>query len=82
MPCFCPACNGLLQLHMICPACGTLMLDGGTLADYQGPYSPYVERSGDCKDDAGASAPCIHLLYCPVCGTDRRLAVALWRRGE
>lgn len=78
MSCLCPACNGLLQLHMVCPACGTPMQDGGCLADYRGPYSPYMERPACQDDNVDESAQCVHLLYCPVCGVDRRVAVPLW----
>jgi hypothetical protein len=49
------------------------MADGGSLQDYYGPYSPYIELNayGDLAI-AEYCGKCIHLLYCPACGYDRR----------
>lgn len=68
----CPICNGLQSMVISCPGCHTLMVDGGILEDYFGPYSPYSEHA----DDEGSSLgeQCVHLLYCPQCHYDTRIA--------
>ncbi|MEM5766867.1 MAG: hypothetical protein AAGU23_01660 [Bacillota bacterium] len=69
----CPLCNGLQAVDSRCPMCGQPMVDGGSLQDFYGPYSPYEEKNTYGKlAVAGRRAVCIHLLYCPSCGYDRR----------
>ncbi|MDS1029351.1 hypothetical protein RDV78_02395 [Bacillota bacterium LX-D] len=69
----CPLCNGLEQVTKKCPACGDSLQDGGRVENYYGPYSPYEE-----VNDSYASGEniCIHLLYCPSCGWDKRVGVS------
>jgi len=69
----CPLCNGLTTVRQICPLCGHALTDGGSLQDFFGPYSPYVAKNsyGDLAA-ADKHGVCIHLLYCPSCGYDRR----------
>jgi hypothetical protein len=69
----CPICNGMNVIRNSCPLCGHEMVDGGSVQDYYGPYSPYIEQNayGDLAM-AGCRGICIHLLYCPACGYDRR----------
>lgn len=40
----CPACNGLTNLSATCPFCGESMTDAGSVNDYFGPYSPYMDE--------------------------------------
>ena len=66
----CPICNGLQGLGKQCPNCNRLLVDGGKLQNYVGPYSPYMEsRIGE---------QCVHLLYCTDCGYDIRVAFDLF----
>jgi hypothetical protein len=65
----CPACNGLDLIKDQCPICGEILLDGGSLQNYVGPYSPYMES--DIENQ------CIHILYCAECGYDARIALQL-----
>lgn len=69
----CPLCNGMRSVDCHCPMCGHIMVDGGSLQDFYGPYSPYMEQNayGDLAV-ADGHGKCIHLLYCPACGYDRR----------
>lgn len=70
----CPLCNAMQVIENKCPYCGEAMMDGGTLNNYLGPYSPYME---------GQSLPfqseqyCTHLMYCPACNYDTRIMLAL-----
>jgi rRNA maturation protein Nop10 len=65
----CSLCNRLSQMEKRCPACGLLLADGGPVADYYGPYSPYMSRD---SIERIADPCCIHLFYCPHCGFDTR----------
>ncbi|MDF2635513.1 MAG: hypothetical protein K0R78_2387 [Pelosinus sp.] len=65
----CPVCNGLQGITEQCPICGEILLDGGSLQNYVGPYSPYMESDIDNK--------CIHLLFCTECGYDVRATLKL-----
>lgn len=69
----CPLCNGLKSIHQYCPVCGQTLADGGSLQDFYGPYSPYIEQNayGDLAMTEYHGI-CVHLLYCPACGYDRR----------
>ncbi|MCX7780990.1 MAG: hypothetical protein N2491_08795 [Negativicutes bacterium] len=67
----CPICNALKEITTICPLCGQTMADGGTLENYFGPYSPYMEEEGINR---AAASHCVHLLYCPHCHFDMRAA--------
>jgi len=40
----CPACNGLTNLSATCPFCGEPMTDAGSVNNYFGPYSPYMDE--------------------------------------
>ncbi len=71
----CPLCNGLQIAISSCPRCGQLLADGGALADYWGPYSPYMD-SATLQKVTAANTHCIHLLYCPECHYDVR---ASWK---
>jgi rRNA maturation protein Nop10 len=64
----CPLCNGLIDVKGKCPQCGSPLEDGGTVEAYYEPYSPYEEvEEGLVR--------CLHLLYCPGCGWDKRQAI-------
>jgi hypothetical protein len=65
----CPVCNGLQPIMVQCPQCGETMEDGGPVQDYGDPYAPYM--------DFGVETYCVHLLYCPACHYDFRVAVEL-----
>lgn len=68
----CPMCNALTAVTANCPVCGGWLADGGAVENYYGPYSPYMEVSSQQQgiDDT----QCVHLLYCPACGYDTRMA--------
>ncbi len=71
----CPVCNALVAITAACPLCGRRLADGGALENFLGPYSPYMDT-----DSLQAGAPdtqCVHLLYCPACGYDTRVAWGL-----
>lgn len=68
----CPICNGLQSMVISCPSCHTLMADGGILEDYFGPYSPYSDNASNERGSMGEQ--CVHLLYCPQCHYDTRIA--------
>ncbi len=72
----CPVCNGIEQIKLGCPRCGYMLRDGGNLQDFYGPYSPYIERNayGDLAA-YDARGRCVHLLFCPQCGYDRRIVI-------
>jgi hypothetical protein len=65
----CPICNGLQMITEQCPMCGEILVDGGSLQNYVGPYSPYMES--DIENQ------CIHLFFCEECGYDVRVALQL-----
>jgi len=73
----CPLCNGLRTEDIICPNCRTPLLDGGTLADYYEPYSPYLPGFILNQVDGVSADECIHLFYCPDCGYDHRYVTKL-----
>lgn len=65
----CPVCNGLEAITEQCPICGEVLSDGGSLQNFVGAYSPYMES--DIVNQ------CIHLLYCTECCYDVRIALQL-----
>lgn len=65
----CPLCNALDSITTECPNCGRLLQDGGSVQNYIGPYSPYMESN--------IVNQCIHLLYCIECHYDVRVAYQL-----
>lgn len=73
----CPLCNGIQEVREACPACGHFLQDGGPLQDYFGPYSPYEEVEYELKglEPGVLEEQCLHLLYCPHCGWDRRVGI-------
>jgi hypothetical protein len=58
----CPYCNGLREIVLECPACGTMMSDCGTLQESLGPYAPYEENSL-----VHMQYDCTHQLFCSNC---------------
>ncbi|HWQ62608.1 MAG TPA: hypothetical protein VN521_09870 [Negativicutes bacterium] len=68
----CPVCNGLTPVIGDCPHCGRKLADGGALENYLGPYSPYMDT--DSLQECAPDTQCVHLLYCPSCGYDIRVA--------
>jgi len=72
----CPICNALQSINSHCPNCGHEMLDGGALENYFGPYSPYMDRDMLNAPFELFDDHCVHLLYCPNCHYDVRVA---WR---
>ncbi|MDD4600880.1 hypothetical protein SDC9_27512 [bioreactor metagenome] len=67
----CPICNALDEVNQACPRCGQAMKDGGTLQNYLGPYSPYMD--GDWIPLNMIDYGCTHLVYCPHCHYDIRV---------
>ncbi|WP_371381490.1 hypothetical protein [Sporomusa aerivorans] len=70
----CPLCNAMEKVEEACPSCGEIMLDGGAVNNYLGPYSPYAEND---FLPFQTDRYCIHLLYCPVCGYDTQVLQAM-----
>ncbi|WP_040683290.1 hypothetical protein [Thermosinus carboxydivorans] len=70
----CMLCNGMMDIDQWCPHCGSKLTDGGALENYLGPYSPYV--AVDSINYGLPDKQCVHLLVCPVCGYDTRIATA------
>lgn len=70
----CPICNGLQPLEAACPQCGHPLKDGGTIEDYWGAYSPYVDKDTLYINRHGEQNYCVHLIYCPGCNYDIRKA--------
>ena len=66
----CPFCNGLYELKVSCPYCGSSMEDCGTLQEMLGPYSPYEENSLLMGNHS-----CIHQLYCHHCQAQLQFSV-------
>lgn len=71
----CPLCNALETVKRNCPMCGGAMLDAGTPADFAEPYSPYLDRV--MLQNFAPDTQCVHLLACPQCGYDTRVALEL-----
>lgn len=72
MEILCPLCNALETIRIGCPRCGSLLLDGGALENYYGPYSPYMDVAS--LQDGHVDTHCVHLLYCAECHFDTRAA--------
>lgn len=70
----CPLCNAMEAVGESCPCCGQLLIDGGSLNNYLGPYSPYMETETLPFKSEGY---CVHLLYCPECDYDARVVRTL-----
>lgn len=68
----CPICNALQQVTANCLYCGSMLADAGTVEDYRGPYSPYMDI--DSLQDYNPDKQCVHLLVCQECGRDTRAA--------
>jgi Zn-finger nucleic acid-binding protein len=68
----CPLCNAMEDVKGNCPRCNVNWADGGAVNDYVGPYSPYETQ---LIAGYNTSDYCVHLLYCPICGYDTRVAV-------
>lgn len=79
MELICKLCNGMTEASKKCNLCGSKMENGGKLSDYYDPYSPYESRDTILGADISdmEKEKCVHLLYCPVCGNDTRIAVDL-----
>ncbi|NPV90925.1 MAG: hypothetical protein HPY50_09145 [Firmicutes bacterium] len=63
----CPLCNQLINIYQVCPKCHQPVVDGGSLGNYVGPYSPYEEGGLEWGESVHS---CTHLIYCPSCGED------------
>ncbi|SDE18607.1 hypothetical protein [Sporomusa acidovorans] len=70
----CPLCNALQAIVETCPYCGGKMVDGGSISNYLGPYSPYMDKE---SLPLQSEDYCLHVIYCPVCAYDTRMALAL-----
>ncbi|AHD06744.1 hypothetical protein ERICIV_03510 [Paenibacillus larvae subsp. larvae] len=67
---YCAVCNGLKQLSLSCPRCGSMTLDGGRLHDFLGPYAPYrpIEELSLTNGFPDLEQhECIHMVYCSQC---------------
>ena len=76
MELICKLCNGMTEVGKKCHLCGSKMEDSGKLSDYYDPYSPYESRDSMLGADMPdmESGKCVHLLVCPVCGSDTRVS--------
>lgn len=75
----CPICNGLNNHRAICQVCGSPMDERGSMEDYAGPYSPYMDDESFACNNSNmviGDHQCIHLYVCSNCGTIRYRAVS------
>ncbi|WP_366924558.1 hypothetical protein MFMK1_001539 [Metallumcola ferriviriculae] len=63
----CPLCNGLISIDRHCTYCHQQLEDTGSLSNYAGPYSPYLEQI--------VSNQCVHIAACPSCGYDEKVFI-------
>lgn len=70
----CPLCNAMQAVENKCPQCGRILMDGGTLNNYLGPYSPYMEAQ---SLPFQSEQYCMHLMYCPACDYDTQIILEL-----
>lgn len=68
----CPLCNGIQQVNGQCPRCQRPWQDGGAVDVFLGPYSPYETQLVYTTEQEDS---CVHLLYCPHCGIDKRVEI-------
>ena len=76
----CTACNGLEEIDAVCPNCREKMDNMGRMEDYQGPYSPYMDRDSFSYNNTAnytGDNCCIHLYVCPNCRSLSHFSVAL-----
>ena len=55
------------------------MEEKGTMEEYKGPYSPYMDKESFVYDNHGllmGDHQCIHLYYCEKCGQWKHKAVS------
>lgn len=75
----CPVCNGFYPLVLKC-SCGSKLEDMGRVENYADAYSPYQDFREDQfpQEDPFKNMDqiCVHLMTCPVCKQDERIAVA------
>jgi hypothetical protein len=69
---WCGLCNGIMELTISCPECGTKMDDEGRVYDYYDDYSPYMEiewmKLVDGDPKSSQKRECQHLYKCNHCG--------------
>lgn len=74
----CPVCNGFYPLSLKC-SCGGKMKDMGRVENYADAYSPYQDYEEDQfpldEFSKNRDQICVHLLTCPACKQDERVAV-------
>jgi len=76
MEILCPCCNGIIEYSLICPDCGHIMEDNGSMKDYYGPYSPYLEQDEyEPAEIRKGDNDCIHLFHCPVCSRNNLVVI-------
>lgn len=78
---YCPVCNGLQSMSVLCPACRQAARDFGRTDDFLGPYSPY-RPIDDLKLTNGfpdlINHECVHLMYCENCRNSFMVNVKEW----
>ncbi len=81
----CPICNGLQEIHAVCPSCGKIVHDAGRIMDYYDDYSAYMPidqlKLEDGYPDDLINQKCPHLFYCISCGHDQVIMVKQWVKG-
>jgi hypothetical protein len=74
----CPVCNGFYPLVLTC-SCGGKLEDMGRVENFADAYSPYHDFQEDQfpKGDPFKNRDqiCVHLLTCPACKKDERIAI-------
>ncbi|KHD84572.1 hypothetical protein [Heyndrickxia ginsengihumi] len=67
----CSVCNGIEEIQVVCPHCGSMLLDEGKIYDFYDDYSAYMDidllklEDGDLL--SSKKAECMHLLVCKQC---------------
>jgi len=51
------------------------METGAAIQDYFDDYSPYLDKDITEMIDGVSENQCVHIFYCPHCGSDRKVAI-------
>ncbi|SDZ15631.1 hypothetical protein SAMN05421736_1074 [Evansella caseinilytica] len=76
---YCPVCNGLQRMELVCPSCQHPMYDQGRQMDYFDDYSAYLpieltKENDDIADDKRLKK-CPHLMICDHCNMNKIILI-------
>ncbi len=71
----CPLCNGLKKYKIICPQCGSKMIDDGALINFLDDYSPYLSNDITQLVDGVSHDKCTHIFTCKKCNEQKRFKI-------